>query len=41
MHHTLRLYSKHRELFLKYYIFLAKFTRIPLVGKLVRQVADT
>jgi hypothetical protein len=41
MHHTLRLYSRYRELFLRYYIFQAKWTKIPLVGKLVRQVANT
>jgi len=41
MHHSLRLYSKYRELFLKYYIFQAKWTRIPVIGRLVRQVANT
>ena len=40
MHHTLRLYSKYRELFLRYYIFQAKWTRLPLLGKVVRAVAQ-
>ncbi len=40
MHHSLRLYSRHTELFLKYYIFLAKWTRIPLIGRVVRMVAN-
>ncbi len=40
MHHSLRLYSRHRELFLKYYIFQARWTRIPLIGRLVRWVAN-
>ncbi len=40
MHHSLRLYSKYRELFLRYYIFQARWARIPLVGRLVRRVAN-
>ncbi|MEA1959676.1 MAG: ferredoxin-like protein [Chloroflexota bacterium] len=40
MHHSLRLYSRHRELLLKYYIFQAKWTRIPLIGRAVRAVAN-
>ena len=40
MHHSLRIYSRYRELFLKYYIFQAKWTKIPLVGRLVRRVAN-
>ena len=40
MHHTLRLYSRYRELILKYYVFQAKWTRIALVGRLVRLVAN-
>lgn len=40
MHHSMRLYSRHRELFLKYYIWQAKWTRIPLAGRLVRWVAN-
>ena len=40
MHHSLRLYSRYRELFLRYYIFQARWTRIPLLGRLVRWVAN-
>jgi len=40
MHHSLRFYSRYQELFLRYYIFQAKWTRIPLVGRLVRAVAN-
>ena len=41
MHHSLRLYSRYREGVLKFYIFWAKWTRIRLVGRLVRWVANT
>ena len=41
MHHSLRLYSKHRQGALKFYMFGAKCTRIPLIGRLVRWVANT
>ena len=40
MHHSLRIYSRYREWFLRYYIFQAKWTRIPLIGRLVRAVAN-
>lgn len=40
MHHSLRLYNRYRELFLRYYIFQAKWTRIPFIGRAVRQVAN-
>ena len=40
MHHSLRLYGKHRDWFLRYYIFQAKWTKIPLIGRLVRGVAN-
>jgi len=40
MHHSLRLYSRNRESVLKFYIFMAKWTRIPLIGRLVRWVAN-
>ncbi len=40
MHHSLRLYSKHRELGVKFYIFMAKWTKIPLIGRLVRWIAN-
>ena len=40
MHHTLRLYSRYREVILKFYIFMARWTKIPLLGRLVRWVAN-
>ena len=40
MHHSLRIYSRYRELFLRYYIFQAKWTRIPLIGKVIRKIAN-
>jgi len=41
VHHSLRLYSGHREGILKFYMFGAWCTRIPLLGRLVRWVANT
>ena len=41
MHHSLRLYSRYRELVLLFYMFGARWTRIPLIGRLVRWVANT
>ena len=41
MHHTLRLYSRHREFALKFYMFWARWTRLPLLGRLVRWVANS
>ena len=40
MHHSLRLYSRHREFALKFYMFWARWTKIPLIGGLVRWVAN-
>ncbi|MFC2009845.1 ferredoxin-like protein [Chloroflexota bacterium] len=40
MHHSLRIYSRYREWILRYYIFQSKWTKIPLVGKLVRWLAN-
>lgn len=40
MHHGLRFYARYRELFLRYYIFQSSFTKIPLIGQLVRKVAN-
>ncbi|MFQ5924956.1 MAG: ferredoxin-like protein [Dehalococcoidia bacterium] len=40
MHHTLRFYGQHRHKFLRFYISLARFTKVPLIGRLVRRVAD-
>jgi hypothetical protein len=36
MHHSLKLYSRHREFSLKVYLFWAGWTRIPLIGRVVR-----
>lgn len=40
MHHTLRLYSRYQHQSLRFYIFLAKLTSIPLLGRLIRRVAN-
>ena len=40
MHHSLWLYSGHREGVIRFYMFMAQWTRIPLVGRLVRRVAN-
>ncbi len=40
MHHSLRFYSGHRQGTLRFYMFMAKWTRIPLIGRLVRRVAN-
>jgi hypothetical protein len=40
MHHSLRIYSRYREWFLRYYIFQSRWTRIPLIGSIVRKVAN-
>jgi hypothetical protein len=41
MHHSLRLYGKHQHRLIHLYISLARLTRVPLLGKLVRWVANT
>lgn len=41
MHHTLRLYSRYREGALRFYTFGARCTRIPLLGRLVRWLANS
>jgi len=40
MHHSLRFYSRNREMILRYYMFQARWTRIPLLGSLVKAVAN-
>jgi hypothetical protein len=40
MHHSLRFYGGHRRGTLKFYMFWARWTRIPLLGRLVRWVAN-
>ncbi len=40
MHHTLRFYGANRKNTLRVYMFFARWTRLPLVGRLVRWVAN-
>jgi len=40
MHHTLKLYNRNRPLVLRMYIFFAAWTKIPLIGGLVRRIAN-
>lgn len=40
MHHVLRFYSAHQELVLRFYMFGAKFTKLPLVGKYFASLID-
>ena len=41
MHHSLRLYGKHQHRLIHLYIDLAGLAKIPLLGKVVRWVANT
>jgi len=41
MHHSLRFYGGHRRGILRFYMFWAKWTRIPLLGRLVRLIANS
>ena len=41
MHHSLRLYGQHQHRLIHLYISLAKLARIPLIGGVVRWVANT
>ena len=40
MHHLLPFYGKHQRKFLKIYIGLAKLTKMPVIGRLVRWLAN-
>jgi hypothetical protein len=40
MHHTLRLYSGNRRIILRFYMFFAGWTRLPLLGRLARWAAN-
>ncbi len=40
MHHSLPFYRKNEGLSLRYYMFQASWTKIPLIGALVRMVAN-
>jgi hypothetical protein len=41
MHHSLKFYGGHRNGILRFYMFGARCTKIPLIGRLVRWVANT
>jgi hypothetical protein len=40
MHHTLRFYGANRLNIIRGYMFFARFTRLPLAGRLVRTLAN-
>ena len=40
MHHTLKFYNANRPGILRFYMFFAAGTRIPLLGRLVRKIAN-
>ena len=40
MHHTLRFYGRYQQQWLRLYLLLAKLTKLPLVGRWVRRVAN-
>ncbi|OGO19944.1 MAG: hypothetical protein A2Z15_03120 [Chloroflexi bacterium RBG_16_50_11] len=40
MHHTLKLYNSNRKWIIRFYMFFAAGTRIPLLGKLVRTISN-
>lgn len=41
MHHTLKLYSGNRRFVLRLYMLFAGITRVPLVGRLARRMANS
>jgi hypothetical protein len=40
MHHTLKFYNSNRSFILRFYMFGARCTKIPLIGGLVRKIAN-
>lgn len=40
MHHTLKFYNLNRQGILKFYMFFASGTRLPLIGRLIRNIAN-
>jgi len=40
MHHTLKFYNANRTFILRFYMFGARCTRIPLIGRLARKIAN-
>jgi hypothetical protein len=41
MHHTLLFYDQHRPNFLRLYMLMARLTRVPVVGRMVRFAANS
>lgn len=41
MHHSLRFYRRHQGSFLRFYILGGRLTRLPLVGRVVRAIANS
>ena len=41
MHHSLRFYNGHRRGILRFYMFWARWNRLPLLGWLVRRLANS
>lgn len=41
MHHSLKFYSGHRREILRFYMFWARWTRLPLLGRLMRWLANS
>ena len=41
MHHSIRFYSGHQPSILRFYMFWARWSRIPLIGRLVRRIANS
>jgi hypothetical protein len=40
MHHTLKFYNQNRQGILKFYMFFASWTQVPVIGGLVRNIAN-
>jgi hypothetical protein len=40
MHHALRFYGAHSENVLRFYMLGAKFTRLPVIGRLVKALIN-
>lgn len=40
MHHTLKFYNANRTFVLRFYMFGARLTRVPLIGGLARKIAN-
>lgn len=40
MHHTLKFYNRNRKFFFRFYMFFGALTRLPLLGRLIRETAN-